>query len=227
LTDVVLDIDDTLISTERRMQAIWQRLLNREIPLEAIKTLNMEQIISKFASPSQETRRDELHKRFWDIVLCVDKIGIEVLKLDKPVAFAAKIVQEWSIQCTLTYLTGRTENTRDLTLKELKQFGFPIENTQLTMFKIEDYALIGKGKPIGPTLVNGKAKLFSSIAKKHNIVRVIDDYPRYFPIYKQFNVPDRIGLLRSKLFTPQQYINNGATRVIKSWQQLKNDSPKP
>jgi len=227
LFDVVLDIDDTLISTERRMQAIWQRLLDRKIPMKAIKTLNMEQIFSKFASPSQKRRKHELQKGFWDIVLCLDKIGIELLKLDKPIAFAAEILQEWSEQCTLTYLTGRTENTRDLTLDELRRFGFPTENIQLVMFKIEDYEVVRKEKPIGPTLINGKAKLFSSIAKNRNIVRIIDDYPNYFPIYKQFNVPDRIGLLRSKLFTPQQYINNGATRVIKSWQQLRNDPPKP
>jgi len=226
LTGVVLDIDDTLINTERRMHAIWQILLDRKIPLGIVRTHSMEQIFSKFATSEQEKRADELQKRFWDIVLCVDKIGIELLKLDKPIAFAAKILQEWSKQCTLTYLTGRTENTRDLTLRELQQFGFPTENTQLIMFKLQDYDYVRKEKPVGSTLANGKAKLFSSIAKKHNIVRVIDDYPRYFPIYKQFNVPDRIGLLRSKLFTPQQYINNGATRVIKSWLELRNDLPK-
>jgi hypothetical protein len=226
LIDVVLDIDDTLISTEQRMQAIWQRLLDCKIPLNAIKTLNTEQIFSEFASPSQKRQKYKLQKGFWNIVLCVDKIGIELLKLDKPIAFAAEILQEWSKQCTLTYLTGRTDNTRDLTLNELKQFGFPIKNAQLVMFKIKDYSLMGKGKPVGPTLVNGKTKLFSSLAKERNIVRVIDDYPSYFPIYKQFNVPDRIGLLRSKLFTPQQYLDNGATRVIKSWQQLMNDPPK-
>jgi len=223
---VVVDIDDTLINTEPRMQTVWQELLDRKIPMQAVKTLSMEQIFMKFASPDEKTRAGEFQKRFWDIVLCSEEVGTELLKLDKPIPFAASILQKWSKQCKLVYLTGRTENTRDLTMNELEKFGFPTETIQLVMFKLEDYARTRGENPSGPTLVDAKAKLFSQIAKQHNVIRVVDDYPSYFHIYKQFNVPDRIGLRHSKRYTPRQYIDKGATRVIENWQQLQNDPPK-
>jgi hypothetical protein len=75
--------------------------------------------------------------------------------------------------------------------------------------------------------VEAKSRLFSSIAKQHEVGRVVDDYPGYFPIYKQFEVPDRIGFLRSKRYAPQQYIERGATRVVESWQPLQDDLPRP
>jgi len=95
------------------------------------------------------------------------------------------------------------------------------------MFSLEDFARVRGVNPSGPTLVDAKSKLFSTISKKHNVVRVVDDYPGYFPIYKQFDVPERIGLLSSKRYTPQQFIDRGATRVVESWKQLQDDLPKP
>ncbi len=80
--------------------------------------------------------------------------------------------------------------------------------------------------PSGPTQVEAKSKLFSSISKQYNVVRVVDDYPGYFPIYKQFDVPERIGFLRRKKYSLKQYIDRGATRVVESWKQLKDDVPK-
>jgi hypothetical protein len=94
------------------------------------------------------------------------------------------------------------------------------------MFSLEDFARVRGINPSGPTLVDAKSKLFSALFKEHNVVRVVDDYPGYFPIYKQFGVPDRIGLLRSRRYSLQQYIDKGATRVVKSWKQLQNDLPK-
>lgn len=227
LAGIVVDIDDTLINTEPRMHAVWQELLGPKIPMQAVKTLSMEQIFMKFASAEQKTRAGEFQRRFWDIILCLEEVGTELLRLDKPIPFAASSLQNWSKQCKLVYLTGRTENTRDLTINELEKFGFPTENTQLVMFNLEDYVRTRGENPSGPTLVDVKARLFSPIAKQHNVIRVVDDYPSYFPSYKQFNVPDRIGLRHSKRYTPQQYIDKGATRVIESWRQLQNDPPKP
>jgi len=227
MISVVVDIDDTLISTDRRMRSIWCHILNREIPLEAVETLGLEQIFTEFASPEQKKRATEFQRRFWDAVLCLENIGAELLTLDEPIPFAADVLQRWSKQCTIIYLTGRTENTRDLTLHELETFGFPIDSTQLLMFNLENYARMRGENPSGPTLMDGKSKLFSSISKEHNVVRVVDDYPNYFPVYKQFAVPDRIGLLRSKRYSSQQYIDKGATRVVESWKQLQDDLPKP
>jgi len=227
LISVVVDIDDTLISTHRRMQSIWHKVLSREIPLQAVETLDLEHIFMKFASPEQKTRVEEFQKRFWDVVLCVEDLGINLLKLHEPIPFAADVLQEWSKQCLLIYLTGRVETTRDLTLHELKQFGFPTNNVQLVMFNLEDYARTRGLNPSAPTLVDAKYRLFSSIYQKHNVARAVDDYPGYFPIYKQFDVPDRIGLLSSKKYSPQQFMEKGATRVVESWKQLQDDPSKP
>jgi len=227
MISVVVDIDDTLIGTDRRMQSIWHHILNREVPLEAVETLGLEQIFTEFASSEQEKQATEFQRRFWDVVLCLEKIGVELLTLDEPIPFAADVLQRWSKQCTIIYLTGRTENTRGLTLHELETFGFPIDSTQLLMFNLENYARMRGENPSGPTLVDGKSKLFSSISKEHNVARVVDDHPNYFPVYKQFGVPDRIGLLRSKRYSSQQYIAKGATRVVESWKQLQDDPPKP
>jgi hypothetical protein len=225
MISVVVDVDDTLISTDRSMQGVWHEVLGCEVPLDAVETLGLEQIFMKFTSPEQKPRASEFSRRFWDISLCLEKVGIELFKLHEPIPFSAEVLQTWTNHCRLIYLTGRPETTRDLTLEELEKFGFPTSNTQLVMFSLEDFARVRGINPSGPTLVDAKSRLFSAISKEHNIVRVVDDYPGYFPIYKQFGVPDRIGLLRPR-YSLQQYFDKGATRVVKSWKQLQNDLPK-
>lgn len=222
MNSIVVDIDDTLISTVRRMQAVWRKLLSRTIPLEAVETLSLEHIFMRYASPEQKAHISEFQKRFWDIVLCLEEVGIELLRFHEAVPFAADVLRTWIEQYRLVYLTGRTENTRELTFTELKRFGFPVNNVELMMFSIEDYGRAQGVNPSGPTLVDAKSRLFASISKKQNVVRVVDDYPGYFPIYRQFEVTERIGLLRPKRYTPQQYIDNGATSVIKGWKELKD-----
>ena len=226
MTSIVVDIDDTLVNTDRRMQAVWRLVLDCEVPLEAIETLSLEQIFIKFASSEQKQRASEFQRRFWDIVLCLDEAGVDSLHLHEPFPFAAEVLWQWSRHSTLVYLTGRTENMRQITLNELRKFGFPTENTELVMFSLVDFARARGVDPSGPTLVDVKARLLSAICKMHNVVRVVDDYPGYFPAYKQLNVPDRIGLLRSRRYTPQDYINRGASRVIQNWKALENDLPK-
>jgi len=225
MISVVVDIDDTLISTDRSMQGVWREVLGCEVPLDAVETLGLEQIFMRFASPEQKAHGNELQRRFWDISLCLEEVGIKLFKLHEPMPFSAEVLQTWTNHCRLIYLTGRPETTRDLTLGELEKCGFPTGNTQLVMFSLEDFARVRGINPSGPTLVDAKSRLFSAIFKEHNIVRVVDDYPGYFPIYKQFGVPDRIGLLRTR-YSLQQYIDKGATRVVESWKQLQNDLPK-
>jgi hypothetical protein len=227
MISVVVDVDDTLINTQRREQGVWHQVLGRQIPMEAVETLGLAQIFEKFASSDQKAHANELRKRFWDILLCLENIGVELAELDKPIAFAAEVLQRWSKNCQIVYLTGRTENTRDLTLDQLRKFGFPTDNIQLAMFNLEDYARARGLSSSGPTLVEVKSRLFSSISKQLDVVRVVDDYPGYFAVYKQFGVPERIGLLRPKRYSPQDYIDRGATRVVESWKQLKDDLPKP
>ena len=227
MISVVVDVDDTLINTERRMQGVWRELLSREVPMETIETLGLVQIFEKFASSNQKARANELRKRFWDISLCLEDVGIELAELDEPIPFAAEVLQTWSRHCQIVYLTGRTENTHDLTLDQLRKFGLPTDNIQLMMFNLEDYARARGLNPSGPTLIDAKSRLFSSISKQHNVVRVVDDYPGYFLVYRQFDVPERIGFLRPKKYSSQDYIDRGATRVVENWKQLKDDLPKP
>jgi hypothetical protein len=226
MISVVVDVDDTLINTERRMQGVWRELLGREVPMEAIETLGLGQMFEKFASSDQKAHANELKKRFWDIILCLENVGIELAELDEPIPFAAEALQTWSQHCPLVYLTGRTENTRELTLDQLRKFGFPTDNIQVVMFNLEDYQRARGLDPSGSTLVDAKSRLFSSISKQHDVVRVVDDYPDYFTVYRQFDVPERIGFLRPKRYSPQDYIDRGATRVVESWKQLKDDLPK-
>jgi hypothetical protein len=67
--EAVVDVDDTIINTDRSMHAAWREVLGCEIPLEAVETLRLEQIFMKFASPEQKAHAGELQRRFWDISL--------------------------------------------------------------------------------------------------------------------------------------------------------------
>jgi len=224
MISVVVDVDDTLIDTTRRTQAVWHEILNRDVPLEAVHTLNAQQIFEKYASSDQRARVNEIQRRFWDIILCIEKTGLNLIRLEEPVPFAAETLQAWNKLCMLVYLTGRPETTRDSTLQQLTAFGLPTDNVELVMYRIGDYRR-ARGESTGPTLAEARHRLFSSICKRHNIARVVDDYPGYFTIYKKFKVPERIGLRRSNLFSRQDYLNRGATKVVKSWKQLRNDPP--
>jgi hypothetical protein len=220
MASIIVDVDDTLVDTERRMQSVWREVLGREIPIDALKTLSLEQIFMKFASPEQKKRVKEFQSRFWDVLLCLEDAGVASLKLHKPIPFAVDVVQAWAINSEIIYLTGRTENMRSATLEELKRFGFPVEKTRLIMFSPEDYARPKGQNPSGPTLVDTKRRLFGKICEESEVIRVIDDYPSYFPIFKEFKIPDRIGLLRQTKFTVKHYLDRGATRVVKSWREL-------
>lgn len=224
MNGIVIDVDDTLLDTRLRMQKVWELLLEREIPMDAVETQSMEQIFMKFASKEQKSRIKEFQRRFWDILLCLEEVGVKSFELHKPIPFAAEVLQSWSKNSKIIYLTGRTENTRSLTLDELKRFGFPTENAKLVMFKPEDYARPKGEDPSGPTLIDTKYKLCSDICKNFNVVKAIDDHPRYFPVFQRLEIPDRIGFLRSKKYKPQDYLDRGATRVIKTWKELRKEA---
>lgn len=219
---IVVDIDDTLIDTKYRLQQIWLELLGQEVPLEIVETQGLEQIFMKFASEKQKTQVRKFQKQFWDLLLCLDERGVKSFELHRPISSAANVLQAWNKTAKIVYLTGRTENTRSLTLGELRRFGFPVEDSELVMFSPESYARPKGENPSGPTLIDTRFHLCSEICKKFDAIRVIDDYPRYFPVFRKLNIPDRIGFLRSKKYKPQHYMDRGATRVITEWQELRN-----
>ena len=208
----VIDIDDTLIDTERRRHAAWCQVLGREIPMEVTECSSSREILKRYARSDRKT-----WEKFWLLTLCVEEGGADLLELDEPIPYASEVLQNWVRNCKLIYLTGRTENMRQLTVDELKKFGYPTQGTDLEMFTLKDWMLFFSSES---SVVKTRSKMFSSILKRYNVIRVVDDYPGFFAAYRSHPVPDRVGLLRKKRFTYQEYLANGATRVVENWKQL-------
>lgn len=208
----VIDIDDTLINTEHRRHAAWCQVLGREIPMDETERSSSRVILEKFARSDRRT-----WEKFWLLTLCVEEGGVDLLELDEPIPCASEVLQNWVKSCKLIYLTGRTENMRQLTVDELKRFGFPTHGTDLAMFTLEDWTRFFSSES---SVVETRSAMFSSIVKRYNVIRVVDDYPGFFAAYRSHPVPDRVGLLRKKRFQYQEYFANGATRVVENWKQL-------
>jgi len=208
---VVVDIDDTIVSTDRRRHAAWCKVLGREIPFQSVESSSSEEILKQYAASDRK-----IWKRFWMLILCVDESGIDLLELHEPIPHAVEILKKWRRTSKLIYLTARTENMRQLTLHELRKFGYPTNDTELKMFTLDDwmdYSSIS-------SVVKTRSMIFAEILERCNVIRVVDDYPGFFVAYRNYSVPDRIGLLREKRFTHEQYLSNGATRVIEGWDEL-------
>ncbi len=218
MVSVIVDIDDTLVDTQKRMQAIWEHVLGRKVSLQDIGALNLRQIFKKHASEKQKKRAPEFQRRFFELLLCEDEVGVELAQLDEPIPFAGEALRKWGEHCTIVYLTGRPETTRDLTNAALERFGLPTEGVEMAMVTLEDWR--------GGRVNEARKALLTSISERHNVVRVIDDFPGYFTIYRELDIPERIGLLLSEKFKLKDFIDKGATRVVESWEQLIDDTPK-
>jgi hypothetical protein len=208
---IVIDVDDTLISTDRRRHAAWCKVLGREVSFQDVESSSSGEILKKYVGSDKE-----IWRKFWMLVLCVDESGVDLLELDEPIAHAVGIIKKWNRKSKLIYLTARTENMRQHTLYELGKFGYPIQDTELKMFTLDDWMNYSSTSSV----VKTRSILFAEILDRYNVIRVIDDYPAFFMAYRDHPVPDRIGLLREKRFSREQYLSNGATRVIKGWDEL-------
>ena len=205
----VVDIDETLINTDERRRKAWEITLKKSVPLDLVKRFSSKQILKRLA-PAEN--REELWFKFWRVLLCIDPEGLKLLKLDKPIPHAPETLSKWAKNLKIIYLTGRTSNMHRLTLKELERMGFPTKNIELVMANnLERYL---------ENPVEERAKLFSTITKRYTVIRVVDDNPNFFPIYKKFDVPERIGLLRPERYKPEDYIAKGATKIAKNWQEI-------
>lgn len=215
MVSVIVDIDETLVDTRKRMQAIWEHVLGRRVPLEDIGSLNLRQIFEKHASEEQKERAPKLQRRFFGLLLCEDEDGVELARLDEPIPFAAEALRRWGEHCTIVYLTGRPETTRDLTTAALARFDLPTGGVEMAMVTLEDWR--------AGRVNEARKALLTSISKRHDVVRVVDDFPGYFTIYKELEIPDRIGLRLSEKYEPEDFIEKGATRVVESWERLIDD----
>lgn len=209
---VVVDIDDTLVDTERRRYAAWCRVLGREIPKHEVESHGSLEILRRYAFSDKK-----IWKKFWMLTLCIEEGGADLLELDRPIPYASEVLQKWSENYKLIYLTGRTNNMRQLTLDELRRFSFPTSGTELEMFTFKDWMNYFSSQS---SVVETRSMIFSRIWKRHNVVRVVDDYPGFFVAYRKHPVPDKVGLLRKKRFSRREYLANGATRVVENWKQL-------
>ena len=209
---VVVDIDDTIVGTDFRRHAAWCRILGREIPLQEVESQSSREILRKYAFSDRK-----IWKRYWMLTLCVEEGGADLLELDSPLPYASEVLQKWSKNYKLIYLTGRTKNMRQLTLDELRKFGFPTGGTELEMFTVNDWMSYFSSQS---SVLETRSVIFSRILKRHNVIRVVDDYPGFFLAYRKHLVPDKVGLLRKKRFSRREYLDNGATRVVENWRQL-------
>jgi len=207
---VVVDIDDTLIDTDRRRWAAWCMVLNHEIDFEVVRTSSSKKILTDLWCGSEEQ-----WKEFWKILLCWDDRGIGLFRLDEPIQFAPEVMQELAETLGVVYLTGRTSNMHGLTLRELAQFGFPVANVDLVMSpNFEDYLASPK---------QTRSTLLTSTLRGRKAVLVVDDNPLYFSLYREFGIPHRIGFLRMQRFPRESY--DHATSVMTSWKQLLHQDP--
>jgi len=207
---VLVDIDDTLIDTDRRRYAAWRMVLDHEIEFQIVRRWSSRRILRDLAHGDEKVWR-----QLWEILLCWDRRGIEVLQLDEPIPFAQEVLEKWTTSFRIVYLTGRTSNMYDITLKELGNFGFPIVNTDLVMSPdLESY--LNSPEELRRDLV-------TKIMKKVNVIVAVDDNPLWMTLYKEFNISQRIGLLRSERYSRGAY--RDATRIIHGWKELRDENP--
>jgi beta-phosphoglucomutase-like phosphatase (HAD superfamily) len=140
LSCVIVDIDDTVLDTSRRMQAIWREVLGREVPIEIIESMGLRQIFEAYATPHQLERVREHQTRFFRLLLCEEDLGFEFARLDEAIPYAAETINAWARDSHVVYLTGRTENTRNQTLEALRLHGFPSGDSDLFMVSAEDWS---------------------------------------------------------------------------------------
>ena len=208
----IIDIDDTLVSTRKRTQGLWKHVLGCVVPLGEIETLTARQIFEKHSTEEQKPLMRALQRRFTETMLCRNVEGVRLMELDEPIPYAADVLHRWREEAEIVYITGRLERIRMETISQLRRFGFPVEETELFMFKEEDWGKGGVGEARGA--------LMDDVVGAHSVHRVVDDFPGYFTIYRDYGIPERIGLLQSKMHQPSDFLEKGATRVVKSWAEL-------
>ncbi|NWF95774.1 MAG: hypothetical protein HXY34_06495 [Candidatus Thorarchaeota archaeon] len=215
----IVDIDDTCIDATSRLQAIWSRVLEADVQIDDVETLDSAQLFEKYATDWHRRHTSELRLRFWNLLLCIDEEGYQLAEVDRPVAGAAEVLSRWCSCQKVLYLTGRPENTRELTVRQLRSFGFPVDDIELVMYRIDDYERT-RGASEGPTLPEVRRGHIRRLVSVYEVTRVIDDYPNYFPLYREAGIPQRIGLNRLRMFSREQFLEKGATMVIGDWREI-------
>jgi hypothetical protein len=204
---ILLDVDDTLLKTDTRKLMVWHYITGQKIPQLEVESLSSKEILEKYYNDNRD-----LWFKFWRNLLCFDKSGEKFLKFDQPMPHAAEVVCEWSKDFSVSYITGRTENMCELTVNELRSFGFPVDEDDLYMYSEIADSL--------ESALEVRGQLVNCVALKKNITCIVDDNPRYFPVYANSKIPLRIGLLRTKRYQPKDY--RKASIVVNNWLEVKS-----
>jgi hypothetical protein len=208
----LIDIDDTLVSTRKRTQGLWKHVLGCVVPLGEIETMTARQIFERYATEEQKPLMRDLQRRFTETMLCKNVEGVRLMELDEPIPYAANVLHRWWKEAEIVYITGRLERVREETASQLRRFGFPVEETELVMFKEGDWRNGGVGE--------ARRALMDEVVVAHSVHRVVDDFPGYFTVYRDYGISERIGLLQSKMYKSTDFLERGATKVVKSWSEL-------
>jgi phosphoglycolate phosphatase-like HAD superfamily hydrolase len=204
---ILVDIDGTILNFLKRKAKVLQDL-GVAVPFEEVGRYHSSEIISKYVNPEEEHKL-ELYRR---IMLCLDERGLEYLKLDEPQPFAAEVLSCWAVDHQITYITGRLESTRKATIEQFKKFSFPFDDS-IFMAKMSE-------------AFDPPERVKRRILKEIKDIKpsfVIDDLPRLFEVYKSAGIKERVGFCTGFYgYTPKLYLQHGATKVIKSWKELKS-----
>jgi phosphoglycolate phosphatase-like HAD superfamily hydrolase len=213
LKAVIVDIDDTLLDTSERMQGIWRHVLDVDVPIPDILEHSLEELFMKYASTEQKSRMRDLQKLFFSLMLCENETGMALAQLDKPMHGAVEVLHGWMQRYKIIYLTGRPDNTRDVTAKTLKKYGYPVDDVKLEMVTLQDWK--------NRIQIQAREQLLESLVNEYEVEMVIDDFPGYFTKYRDSGIPTRIGY-RAKKHSISDYTSKGATRVVESWDELRD-----
>ena len=170
------------------------------------------QIFEKYATEEQKPKMRDLQRLFTETMLCKNDEGIKLIERDEPIPYATEALAKWN--GPIVYITGRLEQIRNITQDQLRLFEFPLDNTDLYMFKEEDW----KDGRLG----EARRRILDDIMNKHQVLRVVNDFPGYFPAYRELGISERIGLFYSRSYKHEDFISRGATRVVDSWKELIN-----
>jgi hypothetical protein len=214
---ILVDIDDCIIDVTNRKAKIFSFILNRKITKKDVIGKRTAEVLSQYVNQKEIQK---YRKRFWEIAFCLDKIGLNFLKYDKPVPYSRKVLRKISNNYEILYISSRIESMLNISIEQLKKFNFPYYNN--VYHASDSYFLMD--------IKSARSDVLSKIPKNYEYFCVIDDMPDNFELYKLIKIPHIVGFLRYVVLDEKQYWLNGATYVFKNWKnfpfEIFNDTKK-
>jgi hypothetical protein len=214
---IVVDIEDTLLDMRERTREVWQDLLGRDVILEDAISLEPVRMIERYGSKKQRKRIDDLVNEYWDLLLCKEQC--KFLDKAEEIPSASDVLKSWKDDYQIVYVSDLLEPASDELKDQLMRFNNPIRGTERILLSLEEYKE-SMERLVGFDLVDARRRVMSRISDEYDIVRVIDDHPDYFRVYRDFDISERLGFYRPRAFSTEDYLSRGATRVMMDWEEL-------